>query len=188
MVSRVSKGVYGFGGWGGLQATLQRIAAAPAVGSAAATVPLPAGDDAAATSPVATAAAPAAAAEAAAPASCVAGVSASVVVAPPAPGGARDGTFAAIQAAARAAAAAAAAQPGGDSTLAGLTERFVGIFLAAPSHTVQWDACLARLGATERSSRRRVACATAALSHRIAFALLTLTRICSAFCARPQAV
>jgi hypothetical protein len=137
VVVRRAKGAYAFCGWGTLSATLDRIAAG---GSASA------GDAAAGSGALE------------ADASRVLQRAGAVVVpAAPAGVGAEDAAaFAAIQAAARAASAAAAAQPGGDSTLAGLTERFVRVFLEAPADTVQWEDCLSRLGATERSSRRCV--------------------------------
>jgi hypothetical protein len=124
VVQRQAKGTYRFCGWAELPLTLARWAHAASNGAAEL-----AAFGAAAEEPVAD--------------------DASAEAAPGA-----DGAFAAIQAAARAAVAAAAAEPGADSTLAGLTQRFVCVLQASPGERISWDVVLTRLGATERASRR----------------------------------
>jgi len=124
MVQRQAKGTYRFCGWTALPLTLARWAHA---------------------APEAAALAAFGAAGAEGPGDAAAAAA----------GGSPDpGAFAAIQAAARAAVAAAAAEPGADSTLAGLTQRFVTVLQASPGEGLAWDAVLTRLGATERASRR----------------------------------
>jgi hypothetical protein len=139
VVSRQSKGAYAFCGWGALPTTLARIAAAG--GEQA-----PSTQDASPQAP-----SPSEAALRASPEGAGAQPGGAPAHAPRSGGGGgssdSDATFAAIQAAARAATAAAAAQPGGDSTLAGLTERFVRVFLTAKARL-----CV----------RVRIACATPA--------------------------
>ena len=125
LVQRQAKGTYRFCGWAALPLTLARWAhAAPEAAALAAF-------------------------------GAAAGAGGSDDASPAASGGSPDpGAFAAIQAAARAAVAAAAAEPGADSTLAGLTQRFVTVLQASPGEGLAWDAVLTRLGATERASRR----------------------------------